>query len=207
MIFESSPQSVQRIWGTLCQFNALWINSLTLPPWSLHWSSCHATTFGGHHLAHLLIQWALDQVYGGTKAHPAKLMPFGFSPQGTPCQFKDRRIKYFKVPFWFLHWSSHHPPIHQNPLDPLLVLGCPVLDSQVLRIQEWSRHLLQLVHCAYLLTRSKYFKLSWILEFRVNSEVSLYGGEHSVSVKLVVWCLGVSIQIDSTDGMGGRGIK
>jgi len=54
---------------------------------------------------------------------------------------------------------------------------------------------------------SKDFKWSQILDFGVKSEVSFYGGDGRVVVKLVVWCLGVSVQIDSTDGMGGRGVE
>ena len=42
------------------------------------------------------------------------------------------------------------------------LLRCPVLNGQVLRIQEWFRHRLQLMHCIYLPTLSEYFKWSWI---------------------------------------------
>ena len=117
MIIKSSPWSIQRIWGTLCQFNSLWINSFMLPSSSLHWFSCHLTTLWHHHLAHPLTQWASDQLPGGPKAHPEKLMLFRFSPRGTPCRFEDLGSKYLKVPFQSLHslsLSQRQSPINST---------------------------------------------------------------------------------------------
>jgi len=58
---------------------------------------------------------------------------------------------------------------------------------------------LQLVHCTYLLTVSKYFKWGWTSDFGIKSKISPHRGEHRRVMKLEVWPSESAFGFDSQD--------
>jgi len=61
---------------------------------------------------------------------------------------------------------------------------------------------LQIMHCSYLLTLSKYFRWGQNFGLQVKSETSLHRGEHRRVIKLEVWPLESAFGVNSQDGEG-----